>query len=208
MGPSPTDEFLKGIWRENPVFVTVLGMCPTLAVSNTARNALAMGLATTFVLAMSGVVISLVRRFVPNQVRIATFVLIIATFVTAVDYAIQAISLDLYRALGAFIALIVVNCQILGRAESFASRNPPFASLMDGLGTGAGFTFALLCLGAVREILGFGSLFGVPLFPGGYQDWVLLILPGGGFLTLAAWLMLFNHLKQRHAARAAAGAAR
>jgi len=206
--PSPTDEFIKGLWRENPVFVTVLGMCPTLAVSNTARNALAMGLATSFVLAMSGLVISLVRKFVPNQVRIATFVLIIATFVTAVDYAIQAISLDLYKALGAFIALIVVNCQILGRAEAFASKNPPLASLMDGLGTGAGFTIALLCLGSVREILGFGTLFGLPLFPGAYQEWVMLILPSGGFLTLAGWLILFNHFKQRKAARAAVEAGR
>ena len=120
-GKSPTDEFLKGLWKENPVFVQVLGMCPVLAVSNTARNALAMGLATMFVLLMSNIVISLLRRFIPKQVRIATFILVIATFVTVVEYVIQAISLELHKALGAFISLIVVNCLILGRAEAFAS---------------------------------------------------------------------------------------
>ena len=157
---SSTDEFIKGLWRENPVFVQVLGMCPVLAVSNTARNALAMGLATLFVLVMSNAAISSLRNFIPKQVRIATFILIIATFVTVVDFAIQAISLDLHKALGAFIALIVVNCLILGRAEAFASKNPVGRSIMDGLGMGLGFTFGLFCLGAVREILGSGSLFG------------------------------------------------
>ena len=120
---SSTDEFMKGLWKENPVFVQVLGMCPVLAVSNTALNALAMGLATLFVLVMSNIVGVLVRSFIPKEVRIATYILIIATFVTVVDYAIQAISLDLYKALGAFISLIVVNCLILGRAEAFASKN-------------------------------------------------------------------------------------
>ena len=134
IGPSSTDEFIKGLWRENPVFVTVLGMCPTLAVSNSAKNALAMGLATTVVLGMSGAAISAVRKWVPSEVRIATFILIIASFVTAVEYALQAFSLELHKALGAFIALIVVNCQILGRAEAFASKNKVLPSLMDGLG--------------------------------------------------------------------------
>jgi electron transport complex protein RnfE len=199
--PSTTDEFLKGLWRENPVFVTVLGMCPTLAVSNSAINALAMGVATTFVLALSGATISSVRRFIPSQVRIASFIVIIASFVTAVEYVLQALSLELHKALGAFIALIVVNCQILGRAEAFASRNGIAASLADGLGTGAGFTFALLCLGTVREILGNGTIFGVALFGPAFQPWVLLVLPSGGFFTLAAWMILFNHLKQRAARR-------
>ena len=206
--PSPTDEFVKGLWRENPVFVTVLGMCPTLAVSNTARNALAMGLATTFVLALSGAAISAVRRFVPSQVRIATYIVIIASFVTAVEYAIQALSLELHKALGAFIALIVVNCQILGRAEAFASKNGVVVSMLDGLGTGAGFTLALACLGTVREILGSGTLFGVELFGAGFQPWVLLVLPSGGFFTLAAWLILFNYFKTRPARRAEPEAAR
>ncbi len=192
-----TDEFIKGLWRENPVFVQVLGMCPVLAVSNTARNALAMGLATLFVLVMSNIVVSLLRKFIPKQVRIATFILVIATFVTVVEYVIQAISLDLHKALGAFISLIVVNCLILGRAEAFASKNGVGRSILDGLGMGVGFAFALLCLGAVREIFGAGSLFGVQLFHDGFQDWVMMILPAGGFFTLAGWVLLFNRLKQR-----------
>ena len=198
---SGTDEFIKGLWRENPVFVQVLGMCPVLAVTNTARNALAMGLATLFVLVMSNLAISSVRRWIPKQVRIATFILIIATFVTIVDYAIQAISLELHKALGAFISLIMVNCVILGRAEAFASKNTLMRSLLDGLGMGIGFVFALLCLGAVREILGSGSLFTVPLFHDRFQDWVVMILPSGGFFTLAAWLLVFNWMKQRRERR-------
>ncbi len=202
---SSTDEFIKGLWRENPVFVQVLGMCPVLAVSNTARNALAMGLATLFVLVMSNAAISSLRNFIPKQVRIATFILIIATFVTVVDFAIQAISLDLHKALGAFIALIVVNCLILGRAEAFASKNPVGRSIMDGLGMGLGFTFGLFCLGAVREILGSGSLFGVQLFHDDFQIWVVMILPSGGFFTLAAWLLVFNAYSERKARRLAGG---
>jgi len=194
-----TDEFIKGLWKENPVFVQLLGMCPVLAVSNTARNALAMGLATMFVLLMSNIVISSLRRFIPKQVRIATYILVIATFVTVTDYTIQAISLELHKALGAFIALIVVNCLILGRAEAFASKNTLGRSILDGLGMGVGFTFSLLCLGAVREIFGSGTLFGVQLFHDGFQNWVLMILPSGGFFTLAGWLLLFNWLKERKA---------
>jgi electron transport complex protein RnfE len=192
-----TDEFIKGLWKENPVFVQVLGMCPVLAVSNTALNALAMGLATAFVLVMSNIVVSSLRSFIPKEVRIATYILIIATFVTVVDYVIQAISLDLYKALGAFISLIVVNCLILGRAEAFASKNTVARSIMDGLGMGVGFVFALFCLGAVREILGSGTLFEVQLFHDSFQDWVVMILPSGGFFTLAGWLLLFNWLEQR-----------
>jgi electron transport complex protein RnfE len=194
-----TDEFIKGLWRENPVFVQVLGMCPVLAVSNTAINALAMGLATAFVLIMSNMVVSSLRSFIPKEVRIATYILVIATFVTVVDYVIQAISLDLYKALGAFISLIVVNCLILGRAEAFASKNTVVRSTMDGLGMGIGFAFALFCLGAVREILGAGSIFGIQLFHDSFQDWVVMVLPSGGFFTLAGWLLLFNWLKQRKA---------
>jgi electron transport complex protein RnfE len=197
-----TDEFLKGLWRENPVFVQVLGMCPVLAVSNTALNALAMGLATTFVLLMSNIVVSVLRSFIPKQVRIATYILIIATFVTVVDYLIQAISLDLHKALGAFISLIVVNCLILGRAEAFASKNGVLASVSDAAGMGVGFTLALFCLGAVREILGSGSFFGIPVFPEWFQPWTIMILPGGGFFTLAGWLLLFNYLKIRGERRA------
>jgi len=194
---SSTDEFIKGLWKENPVFVQVLGMCPALAVSNSARNALAMGLATAFVLVMSNMVVSSLRRFIPKEVRIATYILVIATFVTLVDYVIQAISLDLYKALGAFISLIVVNCLILGRAEAFASKNTVVRSTLDGLGMGIGFAFALFSIGAVREIFGSGSLFGMQLFHDRFQDWVVMILPSGGFFTLAAWLLLFNWVKQR-----------
>ena len=137
-----TDEYIKGLWRENPVFVQVLGMCPTLAVSNTAMNGLAMGLATTFVLLMSNILIASLRNVIPKQVRIASYLLIIATFVTMVDYLIQAISVELYKALGAFISLIVVNCVILGRAEAFASKNSVWKSSLDGLGMGSGFIIA------------------------------------------------------------------
>ena len=196
------DTFLRGLWQENPVFVMLLGMCPVLAVTNSAINALAMGLASTFVLVMSTSLVSLMRSFIPKQVRIATYIIIIATFVTIVDYAIQAISLDLYNALGAFIQLIVVNCMILGRAEAYASKQPLSATVINGLGQGAGFTFALLCLGAVREILGAGSLFGFALFGENFQPWVVMILPPGGFFVLGAWLLLFNWMSQRKQARA------
>ncbi len=201
------DEFLKGLWRENPVFVQVLGMCPTLAVTNTALNSLTMGLATAFVLLMSNTLVSLLRDFVPRTVRIATYVLIIATFVTIVDYVIEAISLDLHRALGAFISLIVVNCLILGRAEAFASRHPVPLAMLDGLGMGAGFTLALLCLGGVRELLGTGQLFGLPVLPASFEPWVIMVLPGGGFFTLAGWLLLFSAARRWRAARGDRGRA-
>jgi electron transport complex protein RnfE len=201
---SSTNEFVKGLWRENPVFVQVLGMCPVLAVTNSAINALAMGLATTFVIVLSNTLVSALRDFIPKEVRIATYILIIATFVTVVDYLIQALSLEIHRALGAFISLIVVNCLILGRAEAFASRNTVARSILDGLGMGVGFTFALLCLGGVREILGSGSLFGLSLFPDGFQPWVVMILPSGGFFTLGVLLLVFNRIKQRQDEQSAA----
>ncbi len=197
------DTFLRGLWQENPVFVMLLGMCPVLAVTNSAINALAMGLATTFVLLCSSSLVSLLRKQIPKQVRIATYIIIIATFVTMVDYAIQAISLDLYNALGAFIQLIVVNCIILGRAEAYASKQRLGATLVNGLGMGAGFTIALLCLGAVREILGAGSLFGVQLFSDNFQPWVVMILPPGGFFVLGAWLLVFAWYRQRREQRLA-----
>ena len=203
--PLSTDDFINGVWKQNPVFVQVLGMCPVLAVSNTAINALAMGLATAFVLLMSNVVVSMLRRHVPNQVRIVTFILVIATFVTIVDYVIQAISLELHKSLGAFISLIVVNCLILGRAEAFASKHGVFRSALDALGMGIGFTLALLCLGSVREMLGNGSLFGMQIFGQQYQPWTVMMLPPGGFFTLAAWLLLFNWWQQRRAGRETIG---
>ncbi|KGE89124.1 electron transporter [Phaeodactylibacter xiamenensis] len=200
MEDSPSaDTFLRGLWKDNPVFVQVLGMCPVLAVTNTSMNALAMGLATAFVLLMSNVLVSSLRHFIPKQVRIASYILIIATFVTITDYAIMAISVELHKSLGAFISLIVVNCLILSRAEAFASKNTVGQSMLDALGMGVGFTFALLCLGVVREVLGSGSVFGFGLFPDGFQNWIVMILPAGGFFTLAIWLLLFNILKQKRA---------
>jgi Na+-translocating ferredoxin:NAD+ oxidoreductase subunit E len=191
------DTFLRGLWEENPVFVMLLGMCPVLAVTNTTMNAIAMGLATTFVLVCSTVLISLLRNWIPKQVRIASYIVIIATFVTIVDYGIQAISLELYAALGAFIQLIVANCVILGRAEAYASKQRLHTTLVNSLGMGAGFTLALLSLGTVREILGSGSILGIPLFGESFQPWVVMILPPGGFFVLGAWLLLFNWLRVR-----------
>jgi len=199
--PSATDELVKGLWRDNPVFVSTLGMCPVLAVTNSAINALTMGLATAFVLLMSNTTVSVLRHFVPRQVRIVTYILIIATFVTLVDYVLQVVSLSLHKALGAFISLIVVNCLILGRAEAFASKNGPLRSLLDGLGMGLGFSFALLCLGSVREVLGSGTFFGVRVVHDAFQPWVVMVLPGGGFFTLAAWLLGINAVRGRAAKR-------
>ena len=158
-----------------------------------------MGLATTFVLLMSGICVSALRNFIPREARIVSFICIIASFVTAVDYLLQAISLELHRSLGAFIALIVVNCLILGRAEAFASKNTLGRSVLDGLGMGVGFTAALLSIGVVREILGSGSLFGVVLFPEAFQTWTVMVLPSGGFFAMAVWLLLVNWLKEREA---------
>ncbi|MCL4218935.1 MAG: electron transport complex subunit E [Candidatus Hydrogenedentes bacterium] len=200
-GARPADEFIKGLWRENPVFVMLLGMCPVLAVSNTVLNALSMGLAATFVLVASCALISLLRKYIPKQVRIATYIVIIATFVTMVDLAIQWISLAVYNSLGAFIALIVVNCIILGRAEAYASKNNVGRAILDALGMGLGFTFALTCLGAVREVLGFGTFLGFGLFGENFEPWSIMILPPGGFLTLAMWLLFFNWMKKRAEAR-------
>ncbi|PIX98136.1 MAG: electron transport complex subunit RsxE [Hydrogenophilales bacterium CG_4_10_14_3_um_filter_63_21] len=199
---SNLEELLEGVWKQNPVFVMVLGMCPTLAVSVSAMNAMSMGLATAFVLVGSSLLVSLMRNLVPKEVRIATYILIIATFVTVVDYAIQAISLALYDALGAFIQLIVVNCIILGRAEAHASKNRPVKAVLNAIGMGAGFTIGLFALGAVREILGAGKLFGVSLFGPDFQPWVVMVLPPGGFFVLGAWLLLFNWLDSRKAAPA------
>ena len=195
--PRQWDEFMEGIWRQNPVFVMVLGMCPVLAVSVSALNALSMGLATLFVLVCSCALVSLLRKVIPKEVRIATYIVIIATFVTVVDYLIQAVSLALYDALGAFIQLIVVNCIILGRAEAHASKNPPLPAVLNAVGMGIGFTIGLLALGCVREILGAGTLFGITLFGEGFQPWVIMVLPPGGFFVLGLWLLLFSWWARR-----------
>jgi electron transport complex protein RnfE len=202
------DEFAKGIWKENPVFVQVLGMCPTLAVTNSAINAVAMGAATTFVLIGSCFLVSLLRNYIPKQVRISTYIIIIATFVTMADLTLEALVPAVHKELGAFIALIVVNCIILGRQEAFAGRNPPLLAVLDAAGMSIGFFFALMCLGATREIVGSGSLFGVSLFGPNYEPWVIMILPPGGFLVLGGILLLFNWMSQRRLARRAGASAR
>jgi Na+-translocating ferredoxin:NAD+ oxidoreductase subunit E len=197
-GESP---LAAGLWRDNPVLVQALGMCPTLAVSNTAANALAMGLATAAVLTASALSISPLRTLIPRQVRLATFVLIIASFVTVTDRLIEALAIDIHRSLGAFLPLIVVNCLILGRMEAFASRQAPRAALADAAGMGAGFVLALLALGAVRELLGQGTLFGVAVFGPHFEPWLVMLLPGGGFFALAALVLGFRW-QQRRGARA------
>ena len=198
--PNPVstwDNMMEGVWRQNPTFVMMLGMCPTLAVTVSAVNALSMGIATALVLVASCGLVSMLRHIVPKEVRIATYIVIIATFVTAIDYGIQAVSLKLYDALGAFIQLIVVNCIILGRAEAHASKNPPVAAMLNAVGMGAGFTIGLLALGTVREVLGAGALFGVSLFGANFQPWVVMVLPPGGFFVLGSWLLVFAWWKKR-----------
>jgi len=203
--PNPVstwDDMMEGVWRQNPTFVMMLGMCPTLAVTVSAVNALSMGVATMLVLVASCGLVSMLRHIVPKEVRIATYIVIIATFVTAIDYGIQAVSLKLYDALGAFIQLIVVNCIILGRAEAHASKTPPVAAMLNAVGMGAGFTIGLLALGTVREVLGAGALFGIPLFGANFQPWVVMVLPPGGFFVLGSWLLVFAWWKKRKPAAA------
>ena len=195
--PGTMDEFLKGLWTDNPVFVQVLGMCPVLAITNTVVNSLVMGLATTFVLVMSAIIVSATRNLIPKQVRIATYILFIATFVTMADYIIKAVSLSAHQSLGAFISLIVVNCIILGRAEAFSSRHGLKASVMDAFGMGIGFTFAILMLGIVRETLGSGTFAGIPLFGSEFEPWVIMVLPGGAFFVLGFLLLGINALNAR-----------
>jgi H+/Na+-translocating ferredoxin:NAD+ oxidoreductase subunit E len=189
-------EFSKGIWRENAVFKLVLGMCPALAVTTSAENGLGMGLATTFVLICSNIAISMMRKLIPAGVRIPAFIIIIASFVTVVQLCMEAYVYDLYKALGIFIPLIVVNCLILGRAEAFASKKPMADSVADGLGMGLGFTLALFVLGAVRELLGAGSIFGYTVFGASYPPFLLLILPPGGFVALGFLLAGMNRLER------------
>lgn len=201
-------ELLKGIARENPVFVQALGLCPALAVTNSAINGLAMGLATLGVLTASSLLVSALRRAIPGQVRISTYIVIIATFVTVADFTLQALAPAVHRELGAFISLIVVNCLILGRAEAFASRHRVLPALADALGMGGGFLLALLTIGAVREVLGRGALFGQPLFGPRFEPWVVMVLPPGGFLVVGTLLLVFARLaeaRRRAAARLAAG---
>lgn len=195
MDKTSLDNFTRGIIRENPTFVMMLGMCPTLGVTTSALNGLGMGLATLFVLVVSNMLISMVRNLIPAEVRIPCYIVIIASCVTMIDMLMAAFLPNLYAALGIYIPLIVVNCIILGRAESFAAKNNTFLSVLDGLGMGLGFTLSLTTLGLVRELLGSYSAFGY-LFGGeGASPVLLFIMPPGAFLALAGLLLIFNRIK-------------
>ncbi len=183
-------EFVKGLWKENPVLVMLLGMCPVLAVSNTVINGFAMGMAVLFVLVMSSLVISLIKRIIPSQVRIPSFIIVIATFVTMADLFLRAQFPDISKALGPFVPLIIVNCIILARQEAFASKNNPWKSVVDAFGMSVGFTWVLVLLGAVRELLGFGTLAGFRLLGDWFAPWIVMILPPGAFITLGIFVGL------------------
>jgi len=187
--------FTKGLLKENAVFVLFLGLCPTLGVTSSAINGLGMGLATTFVLAMSNLVVSIVKNQIPDKVRIPAFIVIIASFVTIVELTMQAFVPDLFDALGLFIPLIVVNCVVLGRAEAFASKNNTISSLIDGFGMGLGFSLALTILGAVREILGSGSIFGFKFMEG--DGMLVFVLAPGAFIALGYLIVLSNKLNKK-----------
>jgi H+/Na+-translocating ferredoxin:NAD+ oxidoreductase subunit E len=190
-------EFMKGIWEQNPVFRLVLGMCPVLAVTTSAIDAIGMGLSATFVLTMSNLSVSLLRKGIPPRVRLPAFIVIIATFVTIVDMVLKAYMFDLHKSLGLFIPLIVVNCVILGRAEAFASKNKPIFSIIDGLGMGLGFTLALFILGSIREVLGNGTIFGASILAEGMDPILLFILPPGAFVSLGFLIAGMNAIEER-----------
>ena len=186
---------MNGIIKENPTFVLLLGMCPTLGTTSSAMNGMSMGLATMFVLILSNLVISLIKNLIPDMVRIPSFIVVIASFVTLLQMLMQAYLPDIYATLGLFIPLIVVNCIILGRAEAFAAKNGPVASIFDGIGMGLGFTMALTILGAVREILGTGKLFGLTLMPEEYGMLVFVLAPGA-FIALGYLIAIVNKMRK------------
>ena len=196
MNKTSYENLTRGIIKENPTFVMLLGMCPTLGVTTTAFNGLGMGLATLFVLMLSNSAISLIKNFIPPMVRIPSYIVVIAAFVTVIDLLMSAYLPGLHAALGIFIPLIVVNCIILGRAEAFASKNNLWQSILDGIGMGIGFTIGLTSLGIVREILGNGSVFNYPLVGEDATPMLLFIMPPGAFLALAGLIVLFNKLRR------------
>lgn len=203
-----TERVYNGLIKENPTFVLMLGMCPTLAVTTSAINGLGMGLSTTVVLVLSNMLISMLRKVIPDSVRMSAFIVVVASFVTIVQFLLEGFVPSLYDSLGLYIPLIVVNCIILGRAESYASKNPVLPSIFDGIGMGLGFTFGLTCIAIVREFIGTGAIFGVQILPladaaagkGGYVPVTIFILPAGAFLVLAFLVAGMNRLK-RHAAQ-------
>lgn len=196
---SASKEFFKGFYEQNPVFRQALGLCPVLAVTTSVINGIGMGAAATFVLICSNVLISLMRKGIPNKIRIPIYIVVIATFVTIVDLVMAGFAPDLHKSLGIFVPLIVVNCIILGRAEAFAGKNSLGKSFLDGLGMGIGFTIALILLGVVREILGDGRLLGYPVMGTSFEPVLLMILPPGAFLSLGFFLGFFNWIDQRRA---------
>ena len=199
-----TERLYNGLVKENPTFVLMLGMCPTLAVTTSAINGVGMGLSTTVVLIMSNMLISMLRKIIPDSVRMPAFIVIVASFVTIVQFLMEGFVPSLYDSLGLYIPLIVVNCVILGRAEAFAMKNKPIISAFDGAGMGLGFTFALVCIGAVRELLGAGSIFGVAIMPASYQPISIFILAPGAFFVLACLTALQNKLKMPSATNGSA----
>ena len=202
-----TERVYNGLIKENPTFVLMLGMCPTLAVTTSAINGLGMGLSTTVVLVLSNMLISMLRKVIPDSVRMPAFIVVVASFVTIVQFLLEGFVPSLYDSLGLYIPLIVVNCIILGRAESYASKNPVLPSIFDGIGMGLGFTFGLTCIAIVREFIGTGAIFGVQILPladaaagiGGYAPETIFILPAGAFLVLAFLVAGMNKLKKRAA---------
>jgi len=196
---SASKEFFKGFYQQNPVFRQALGLCPTLAVTTSVINGIGMGAAATFVLVCSNVLVSMLRKLIPNRIRIPIYIVVIASFVTIVDLFMAGFAPELHKALGIFVPLIVVNCIILGRAEAFAGKNAVGKSFLDGLGMGIGFTLALALLGAIRELLGDGRLLGYPIMGSSYEPVLLMILPPGAFLTLGFLLGLFVWYDQKRA---------
>jgi len=197
MAKSITQEFAKGLWAEIPPFRLVLGLCPVLAVTKSVENGLGMGAATTFVLVCSNILVSLLRNIIPDKVRIACFIIIIATFVTVVELVMQAFTYPLFLKLGIFIPLIVVNCIVLGRAEAFAAKNSVILSFADGLGIGLGFTLALGALGAVREVLGNGTFYGISLFGQSFEPFTFMVEAPGAFIGLGLMLCLMNMMEKK-----------
>lgn len=195
-------DLVQGIWAQNPVFAQFLGLCPALAVTNTVANGVAMGLATAFVLVGSSILVSSLKRWIPGEIRITAYILIIATFVTVVDLVMAATVPEIYATMGAFIALIVVNCIILGRQEAFSSRNTVGRSVLDALGNSAGFMIALLMMSAPRELLGSGTLLGRPVMGPDFEPWVIMVMPPGGFFTIGLYLLAFGWWRERGEPRA------
>ncbi|NIM91192.1 MAG: RnfABCDGE type electron transport complex subunit E [Candidatus Aminicenantes bacterium] len=196
-----SEDFTKGLWKENPVFRHLLGMCPTLAVTNAMINGLAMGLATTFVLVLSSLVVSSIKKLIPSQVRIASYIVIIATFVTVADRFLAAFFPPISKNLGPYVPLIVVNCIILERQEAFSSKNTISRSLIDALGMSLGFLIALLVLSAIREILGSGTFFGQQVLGTWFEPWIIMVLPPGAFIALGILLGLANKIEEKSKSR-------